>query len=315
MSVHIFRSGLGLLLVLGCTGAWTHANVPRAMAQASSSDYQSLVEKGLREYELGNFSEAKAFFRQAHQLSPNARTLRGLGMTSYELRHYVEAIGYFQSALASKDRPLTAQMHAEVSQLLAQARSFVTRLQLTVTPAHAQLHLDSRELLRQRDGSILLDPGSHELVADAPEYETVTRSLRCDVGETLSLALTLHSVQSSAAEAPALAERSTTTSIAPYVVIAASAAVAVAGGALLALALKNKQTVEDLGQTAAGPRYADYQSKAASVRPLSAAGLVGLALGLAGIGVGLSWKLSLADHPTSTKLALSHDGLLFYGDF
>ena len=132
-------------------------------AQASQSEYQSLVEKGLREFELGNFGEARAFFQRAHQQSPNARTLRGLGMASYELRHYVEAIDYFQKALASKERPLTAQMHEELSQLLIQARSFVTRLKLTVTPSTALLRLDTRELFRDSDGSILLDPGSHEL--------------------------------------------------------------------------------------------------------------------------------------------------------
>jgi tetratricopeptide (TPR) repeat protein len=52
--------------------SWTAS----ASAQASQDAYQSLVQNGLREYELGNFSEAKAFFQQAHQLSPNAYVAR-----------------------------------------------------------------------------------------------------------------------------------------------------------------------------------------------------------------------------------------------
>ena len=145
---------------MGAIGA-SHAH---AQAQAAESEYQSAVHKGLQEYDRGNFSEAKAFFLRAHALAPNARTLRGLGMSSYELRNYVEAIEYFQRALNASERPLTAHMRTEVSQLLSQARSFVTRLQLTVHPTNAQVHLGTREVARDSDGNVLMDPGTHQLV-------------------------------------------------------------------------------------------------------------------------------------------------------
>ncbi|HTU57922.1 MAG TPA: tetratricopeptide repeat protein, partial [Polyangiales bacterium] len=222
------------------------AQASQAQGPAAEPDYQTLVQKGLREYELGNFSEAKAFFQQAHQLSPNARTLRGLGMTSYEMRRYVEAIDYFERALGSNERALTAQMRSEVSQLLNQARSFVSKLNLTVTPTDAQLRIDTRAVARDEDGAILLDPGTHELVIEAPNHETATRSLRGDGGETLTLAINLRSTETSitvekeppAPQQPFAAtsyEPQDRSSVAPYVVIGVSAAVAVAGGVLLAV--------------------------------------------------------------------------------
>jgi tetratricopeptide (TPR) repeat protein len=298
------------------------------------------VQKGLREYELGNFNEAKAFFQQAHQLSPNARTLRGLGMTSYELRRYVEAVDYFQHALDSSERPLTPQMRTEVTQLLSQARSFVTRLTLDVTPTHAQLRLDTREVARDRDGTILLDPGTHELVIEAPEHETVTRTIRSDGSEALTLAITLRStrvlspalanataapvelapaqpIAASAAPEPLPAQPHSDSSVGPYIAIGASAVVVVAGGALLAVALSNKASVENPSASdSTGPRYQDYQSKADSVLPLSAAGITALALGAVGIAAGLTWKLMSDRERTPTAaFSASPGGLSLHGQF
>lgn len=314
----------------------TSALAPRAVAQTSQSaepDYQTLVQKGLREYELGNFSEAKAFFQQAHQLSPNARTLRGLGMASYEMRRYVEAIDYFQRALASNERALTAAMRAEVAQLLRQARSFVTKLQLTVSPADAQVRLDTRDVARDEDGAILMDPGTHELVVEAPEHETVTRSIRSDGAEALTLAIHLRRSETSAepaalelATAPPMAAsaaqqpaalQASDNSLAPYVVIGVSAAVAVAGGVLLAVALSNKAAVEDPDPTSdGGPRYADYRGKADSVLPLSAAGITALSLGVVGAAAGLTWKLmSNGERGPAATLTVSPGALALRGRF
>jgi hypothetical protein len=313
-----------------------------AHAQGMEAEYQDLVQKGLHEYDLGNFSEAKAFFTRAHALSPNARTLRGLGMSAYELRNYVEAIDYFQRALTASERPLTPQMRTEVSQLLSQARSFVTKLALAVQPAQARVRLDAREVVRDTEGNLLLDPGTHELVVEAPDYETITRNIRTDGGESLSLNLNLRStrepppadaqpvqLEPTAVPAPGdaavdlPAPRSAPApaadgSLAPWVVVGASGAVAVAGGVLLAVALSNKHAVENpSGNGADGPRYADYQGKADSVLPLSAAGIGALSLGLAGVAAGLIWKLSgeHADERPSARLHVSPGALSVDGRF
>jgi len=37
--------------------------------------------------------------------------------------------------------------------------------------------LDTRAVARDRGGAILLDPGTHELVIEAPNHEAVTRSI------------------------------------------------------------------------------------------------------------------------------------------
>ena len=283
-----------------------------AEGKRDSAEYQRLVQQALHEYELGNFSEAKAFFAQAHALSPNARTLRGLGMSSYELRHYVEAIGYFDKALNATDRPLTVTMRGEVSQLLKQARGFVAKLRVTLEPSSAELRIDTRPVEKDAAGYIMLDPGTHELVAEAPNYDPATRSIRTDGGEELTIKLTLRSqeepkpqvAQTQEAPAPVAATadsarpaaRHSESSVGPWVLIGVSAAVVVAGGVMVGLMAKDMSTVENAKP---GSYFPQYKAANDRVLPLSIAGFTALGVGAAGLIGGIAWKMSTGSASSS----------------
>jgi hypothetical protein len=330
----------------GMASVWTRAKIAGPLCalwlvassvagqakQTDSAEYQQLVQQGLREYGLGNFSEAKAFFAQAHALSPNARTLRGLGMSSYELRHYVEASGYFEQALDSAERPLTLQMRGEVSQLLRQARSFMTHVKVTLEPSTAELRVDTRPGVTDANGQLLLDPGTHELVAEAPNHEPVSRSIRTDGGEQLTLRLSLHAQNDNKSDAPVAAETaapspstaSTTHhndgSVGPWVLIGVSAAVAITGGVLLGLSAKDKSSVENPSHPdGMAPRWSDSLSAAQDrVLPLSIAGFAALGVGVAGLAAGVIWKVSSGGGGTesaSAQLEVSPSGLRVKGHF
>jgi tetratricopeptide (TPR) repeat protein len=284
-----------------------------AGAQASQEEYQQLVQQGLHEYEVGNFVEAKVFFQRAHRLSPSARTLRGLGMVSYELRRYVEAVEFLKQALASEERPLTADMQQEVTQLLRQALTFVTWLDLSVSPQQAEVHVDARGVSREADGRIMLDPGSHELLIEAPGYIAVTRTIRSDGADTLSLSIQLPAQRQQPAPVPVAAG----SGVGPYVLMGSSAALAVAGGILLAVALDHKHAVENPPD---GSTYPGYQSKADAVLPLSAAGIAGLSAGGAGMLAGLIWKLASGDaapeeRAPHTRLTVTGTGIALESRF
>jgi hypothetical protein len=302
------RTGRILLLAV-CVACALATQASAQSKRGDAADYQKLVQQALHEYELGNFSEAKAFFAQAHALSPNARTLRGLGMSAYELRNYVEASGYFDQALNSPDRPLTVPMRAEVSQLLKQARGFVTRLRIKLEPASAELRIDTRPVSKDAAGFVMLDPGAHELVAEARDYEPMTRTIRTDGGEELTLGITLHPTaeakDEAANEAPAPvaateptkpAAHTATSSVGPWILIGASAAVTIAGGVLLALTVSDMNMVE---KAPPGSLYipGGYKDANDRVLPMSIAGFSALGVGLAGLVGGVVWKLSSAGGP------------------
>jgi tetratricopeptide (TPR) repeat protein len=239
-----------------------HLFASSVLAQSGTDEYREYVDSALREYSLGNFSEAKALFAQAHARAPSARTFRGLGTCAFELRSYVEAIEWFEQALSASERPLTPEMRTEIQGLLRQARAFITRIRVSVEPAWAKIRVDARPVERDANGFIRIDPGTHELAFEAPNHETQMRTLRATGGEELTLDIVLTrrreaepsvrqpeaaaaAPESVVAPAPAPEVPETSrSSVAPWIVIASSGAVAVTGAVFLALALSSKAAVE-----------------------------------------------------------------------
>ena len=168
---------------------------PRALAQ---QDYETLVHKGIAEYERGHWLEARAFFERAHALAPSARTLRSLGMTAYELRSYVEASGYFEAALRSQERPLTETMRNQLQELLRETRTFIARLRVTLSPAGAELRVDGQPPVHDAQGDVLLEAGEHELSASAPGHRSLTRRWSARAASSAELRLLLPPMAASA---------------------------------------------------------------------------------------------------------------------
>jgi hypothetical protein len=185
---------------------------------------------------------------------------------------------------------------------LGQARSFITRLTLTLQPLTAAVSMDARQVHPDASGVLLLDPGDHEFTFSAPDHEAVTRSLRTDGGESLSMNITLPAPAEAAtaptttpAPAPltAAAPSPASSSLAPWFVIGGGAAVAIAGGVFLGIALSDKASVEHPDTRDGGlPYYPNYASAEKRVFPFSVIGITGLSVGVAAMIAGLVWKIS-----------------------
>lgn len=160
-------TALALLLI-------TSVAAPRFVgAQPAADDgaYRATIDEAVREFGAGRFEEARALFKRAHELSPNARTLRGLGMTAFELRAYVQAIRELQAALDDKRKPLEGDLRSRVEALLAKSRKFVGVLRLELEPRNASVLIDGKPPTFEDDGSLLLDAGTHVISATAPKHK------------------------------------------------------------------------------------------------------------------------------------------------
>ena len=153
--------------------------------------YDDAVALGLKELELQNFSEARARFLEAHTLYPNARTLRALGKVEYELRHYVESVNYLEQALSGTVRPLTAEMQADVQEVLSKARGYVARYKIAVTPKDAELFLDGKKVELPSDGVLMLNVGDHTLLARAEKHQPMQSRISVAGGEEMELSFAL----------------------------------------------------------------------------------------------------------------------------
>jgi len=169
-----------LLVTLAITTA--HAEDP--------TEFNDVIKRAVTEFDSGNWDEASALFRRAHELNPSARTWRGLGLTSYELRRYVDAIAQLEAALADPRKPLTAAQRKEVDSVLKRAREFVSVYRVKVVPSEAEVLVDGRPA-SLTDGQLFLDPGPHTVLVRAPGYEERRADVRAAAGTKDELSLEL----------------------------------------------------------------------------------------------------------------------------
>jgi hypothetical protein len=152
------------------TSVLAQAPVP-AQAEAAEPDpddrqvlrYQALIEEAVSEFAAGHFLEARALFRAAHNVMPNARTLRGIGVTSFELRAYDDAYRYLTLAMAETERPLTEAQNAEAQTLIERAARFVAIYETSALPEGTRVLIDGAPASPMSNGKIVLALGRHDL--------------------------------------------------------------------------------------------------------------------------------------------------------
>jgi len=182
------RVALALSLAAATNQAFA---APAPAVPGETAQYRGLLEEAVSEYDARRYEEARALFRRAHDISPNARTLRGIGMASFELREYVEALRSLEAALNDKRRPLTATQRQQVESLLERTRAFVGRFFVKLTPKETTLRIDGASGALETDGSLLLSFGRHSVVAEAPGYAPENREVNVIGGERQELAFQL----------------------------------------------------------------------------------------------------------------------------
>ena len=189
---------------------------------AVQANYRGIVAQAVSEFDTGQIAEARALFLRAHELWPSARTLRTLGMTAFELRMYPRALEELQAALDDPRRPLPEEQRAQVQALVEQARGFVGRYRVLLSPHDAELLIDG--VPYPADG-IVLAVGEYTLLARAPGYGELRRGLVVQGREDEELALSLEPAT------PPLARSDDAPKLAPSVPAASGAAPALRGGA------------------------------------------------------------------------------------
>lgn len=173
---------LAYLALLGLACAPT-----RAHAEDDPPGYQEFVSDAIREFDAGNYEEARSLFRRAHELYPNARTHRGLGYTEFELRNYGACIRELNGALASRVKPLDDRLLQDTKRVLSRARGFVAQLSLEVTPEPSQVFVDGVPIRWPTEQSIVLRVGEHTLELHAPGFAPEKRHLSFSGGEQQAL--------------------------------------------------------------------------------------------------------------------------------
>jgi hypothetical protein len=304
MSVKIAPLGRGLAACL-MLGSLLVAS--KALAE-DTGRYNSTIQQALSEYSIGNWAEAIALFERAHELQPNARTLRGLALANFEYRRYVKALHFGREALASEARPLSRKQKEELEQVVARADGFVARFSVTTVPSDATLTVDGYPAVRAPDGSVLLDPGQHELTATTDDGLSARRTVNAESGRPGKLTITLadaardeladKTFPAPAAEPPTTqdvevkpeAEQESGSSIGPWVVMGAGGAVLIASAITGALTASAEQDLLDAGcdEMPCGSSQKDTLDRG---KDLQLATNVLLGVGIATVAGGALWLI------------------------
>jgi len=178
-------------VVLVCVLAGPAGAVQAEESADSDARYRSSLKEALAEYDANHFEEARILFRRAHEINPNARTLRSIGMASFELRDYVAAVRALSAALVDTRKPLSAEQRNHAQGLLERSRMFVDIYTLKISPADARVLIDGRAPEAEPDGTVLLGFGPHNVEASKPGYVVRTLPLNVRGGERKDLAMTL----------------------------------------------------------------------------------------------------------------------------
>ncbi|HEY6880414.1 MAG TPA: hypothetical protein VI299_20460 [Polyangiales bacterium] len=173
---------------------------------SNTAEYRGLIDQALDEFKHKNWPEARVLFRRAHELNPNARTLRGMGMVSYEMRDYVTAVLQLSAAIEESRQALTDVQRKEVDALLARSRTFVGAYQLTVEPAQASVQVDGASPVYDQQRRLLVPFGEHTLQVSAPGFVEDSTKLQVQGGEQGELHVTLHKPTAPTAAQAAVSE-------------------------------------------------------------------------------------------------------------
>jgi hypothetical protein len=233
------------------------ANSVRADAQ---DDYKRIIGEAVHEYDLEHWPVAIELFQKAHELKPNARTLRGMGLAAFEDQRYVDAVRWLTEALEHPVQALTKPMQAEIKPVLARAKECVGYYRLDKDPVNLTIEIDGRPALIE-NGKLTVDPGERRLVAKADGFEPFNRSLTVKGGDNGILGIKLEPVSSPSGQTEPVAlvkpqkparipsEGSSPSKVLPWVLIGAGVAMAAGGGVLIGLTFKDISKVKNADGT------------------------------------------------------------------
>jgi hypothetical protein len=195
----VSSAALFALCVASSTGP-VHAAPPERNGDSESAakepaEYKRAVARAVREFDAGNYPEARSLFTRAHELYPNARTYLGLGLVAFELRNYGTCVENLEIALDSSVKPLNEQLRKSAQDVLGKARGMIAQLNLEVSPNAARVLLDGVPVALAEGQALILEVGDHVVEVQASGYLSERRSLSIVGGEKLQVSVVMRQAE------------------------------------------------------------------------------------------------------------------------
>jgi hypothetical protein len=159
--------------------------------QPQQKEADRYFKSGVALYKEAKYSEALAEFQRAYEIAPHPLVLYNIAGCHRELSQYAEAVkAYTQFLAEGKGQVPAARLTAaqtELDGILAR----IARVSVTVTPDGATLLVDGSPIGTLVEMPLILSPGEHLLVAQAPGFKDTERRVRVASGDELTVDLNL----------------------------------------------------------------------------------------------------------------------------
>jgi len=249
------------------------------MPESVPEAYRALVGEALAEFDGARWDEAQALFRRAHELYPNARTLRGIGMAAFEGRSYVEAIHHLSAALGESRRALTEAQSAQVRALIERALHFVDHIVLDGPVPGGRVRVDGQAGAPEPDGTLLVGLGEHVVEVISARGGLLTRT-RIEVRGGARHVIATRPLDPIGSRPPF------EPGAGPWVSIVGGGTIIAGGGLLTLFGVLDLRAVED---AEAGTRWSSVSGAADRAPVLTSVGAAALTVGGLAVVAGLLW--------------------------
>lgn len=178
-----------LLVALALATTAAHAQTPERGDEAGPASADELFSEGREAMREGDFVRACPKFAESQRLDPSLGTLLNLGLCEEQLGDLVSALAHLRAFV--EQAPSGDDRLAAASEQLTSLDRRVPRIDLRLAPDASpltQITIDGAPLTPPIGGalSVPLNPGHHELVAQAPGGPPLRQPLRLDEGSVLA---------------------------------------------------------------------------------------------------------------------------------
>src|SRR4051812_6151318 len=147
-----------LLLAACLTGTGLASAQPTTPGQSDNkSDAKALMQSGLKLLEIKDYLGALAVFKDAYKRFPSAKILLNIGTTLNLLDRKVDAANTYQRYLDAPDTDPAKRQ--DVANVLAEIDKTVGRLEITVTPADAEVQINDGDWVPAASTKLARIPG------------------------------------------------------------------------------------------------------------------------------------------------------------
>lgn len=174
------KGKIGLFMLMGIlfyTGFATAQNADKDRAQKH-------FKAGLLLLETDNYKVAADEFESSVALYPTKNGYYNLATCYFALTRYNDAKTAIERLKRTFENKLDSEWKDEIAQFEEKLSDVIVPVGFSINVEKAKIELNERDVTKDaKDGNLTLDPGEHTVTISAPDFETITETIKIRSGQ------------------------------------------------------------------------------------------------------------------------------------